>query len=86
MFVQFGIDYKNRVKFFLAADSDLRTIRSLLRNQIMFRDVSDFYQPIKMLGKGGTSKVYLVIERDEKAEFASKCVEKRYLREDGGFV
>jgi serine/threonine protein kinase len=52
----------------------------------MFKDVSDFYQPLKLLGKGGSSKVYLVVDKEDHIEYASKCVEKRYLKEDGGFV
>lgn len=52
----------------------------------MFKDVSDFYQPLKLLGKGGSSKVYLVVDKEDHNEYASKCVEKRYLKEDGGFV
>jgi calcium-dependent protein kinase len=29
----------------------------------MFRDVSDFYQPMKLLGKGGSSKVRNIINK-----------------------
>lgn len=53
----------------------------------MFREISDFYVATSLLGKGASSKVYLVKEKDkEKKEFASKCIEKSYLIEDGGYV
>ncbi|CAK59826.1 unnamed protein product (macronuclear) [Paramecium tetraurelia] len=82
---QFGFEYKGSVKYFVAKDEELRKLKSHLRNRVMFKDVSDFYQPMKLLGKGGSSKVYLVLDKDNKQDFASKCVEKRYLKEDGGF-
>ncbi|CAD8113947.1 unnamed protein product [Paramecium sonneborni] len=82
---QFGFEYKGSVKYFVGKDEELRKLKSHLRNRVMFKDVSDFYQPLKLLGKGGSSKVYLVVDKDNKQDFASKCVEKRYLKEDGGF-
>jgi hypothetical protein len=30
--------------------------------------------------------VYLVQDKTEKQDFASKCIDKAYLMEDGGFV
>ncbi len=53
----------------------------------MFREISDFYLATALLGKGATSKVYLIKQKDRsQKEFASKCIEKTYLIEDGGYV
>jgi len=53
----------------------------------MFREIADFYVATSLLGKGASSKVYLVKEKDkEKKQFASKCIEKTYLMQDGGYV
>ncbi|CAD8118684.1 unnamed protein product [Paramecium sonneborni] len=83
---QFGIEYKGTVKYFTAPEQELKIFKRIVKNKIMYREVSDFYQPLKLLGKGGSSKVYLVHDKDNSAEFASKCIEKRYLREDGGYI
>ncbi|CAK85433.1 unnamed protein product (macronuclear) [Paramecium tetraurelia] len=82
---QFGFESKDEVKYFDGNCEDFKQLKRLLRNRVMYRDVSDFYLPIKQLGRGGSSRVYLVMDKCEKYEFASKNVEKRYLREDGGF-
>lgn len=55
--VQFGFTFKGKLKHFNAASSDLQKLRQALKARIMFRDISDFYQPLSMLGRGGSSKV-----------------------------
>ncbi|CAD8059983.1 unnamed protein product [Paramecium sonneborni] len=82
---QFGFKYKDEIKYFFASTKDLQQLKDLMQGQIMFKDISDFYSPISMLGKGGSSKVYLVTKKDDQSQFASKCVDKRYLQEDGGY-
>ncbi|CAD8058056.1 unnamed protein product [Paramecium sonneborni] len=82
---QFGFQYKDEIKYFFASTKDLQQLKDLMQGQIMFKDISDFYSPICMLGKGGSSKVYLVNKKDDQSQYASKCVDKRYLQEDGGY-
>ena len=59
-FEGFGFVYKDELKFFVAKEEDLQAFKELLRKRILFRDISDFFTPTRMLGKGGSSKVYLV--------------------------
>ncbi|CAD8141470.1 unnamed protein product [Paramecium octaurelia] len=82
---QFGFQYKDEIKFFSAPTKDLQQLKELMQGQIMYKDISDFYTPLYMLGKGGSSKVYLVTKKYDQSQFASKCVDKRYLQEDGGY-
>ncbi|CAD8140070.1 unnamed protein product [Paramecium pentaurelia] len=82
---QMGFEYKEEVKYFDGNCEEFKQLKRLLRNRVMYKDVSDFYLPMKQLGRGGSSRVYLVIDKCDKQEFASKNVEKKYLKEDGGF-
>ncbi|CAK88031.1 unnamed protein product (macronuclear) [Paramecium tetraurelia] len=82
---QVGLEYKGEVKYFNGDNEGLKQLKILLRNKVMYRNVSDYYQLIKQLGRGGSSRVYLVTDKCTNQQFASKNVEKRYLKEDGGF-
>ncbi|CAD8147446.1 unnamed protein product [Paramecium pentaurelia] len=82
---QFGFQYKDEIKYFSAPTKDLQQLKDLMQGQIMYKEISDFYTPNYMLGKGGSSKVYFVTKKYDQSQFASKCVEKRYLKEDGGY-
>ncbi|CAD8059761.1 unnamed protein product [Paramecium sonneborni] len=84
-YLSIGLEYKGEVKYFNGESEGLRQLNILLKNKVMYRNVSDFYTPVKQLGRGGSSKVYLVCNKYTNKEFASKNVEKRYLKEDGGF-
>jgi serine/threonine protein kinase len=69
-------------------EPDIVRFKDLLKKKIMFREISDFYVATSFLGKGASSKVYLIREKNKKTETlaASKCIEKSYLIEDGGYV
>ncbi|CAD8057228.1 unnamed protein product [Paramecium sonneborni] len=82
---QFGFLYKEQFKYFYANPNIILQLKELMACKTMFKEISDFYQPISMLGRGGSSKVYLVMKKNSKDQFASKCVDKKYLIEDGGF-
>ncbi|CAD8053629.1 unnamed protein product [Paramecium sonneborni] len=82
---QMGFESKEEMKYFDGSCEEFKQLKRLLRNRVMYKDVSDFYLPMKQLGRGGSSRVYLVMDKCDKLEFASKNVEKRYLKEDGGF-
>ncbi|CAD8144871.1 unnamed protein product [Paramecium octaurelia] len=82
---QIGLEYKGEVKYFNGDCEGLKQLKMLLRNKVMYRNVSDFYIPVKQLGRGGSSRVYLVTDKWNNQQYASKNVEKRYLKEDGGF-
>lgn len=47
----------------------------------MFKEVADYYLPVKLLGKGGDSKVYHVIDKFTKINYASKCVQKKHIQD-----
>ncbi|CAK69342.1 unnamed protein product (macronuclear) [Paramecium tetraurelia] len=82
---QFGFLYKEHFKYFYANPNIILQLKELLACKVMFKEISEFYQPISMLGRGGSSKVYQVMKKGSKDQYASKCVDKRYLIEDGGF-
>ncbi|CAD8142012.1 unnamed protein product [Paramecium pentaurelia] len=82
---QVGFEYKGEVKYFNGDNEGLQQLKTLLRNKVIYRNVSDYYLPIKQLGRGGSSRVYLVNDKFTNQQFASKNVEKRYLKEDGGY-
>ncbi|CAD8144768.1 unnamed protein product [Paramecium pentaurelia] len=84
-YYQIGLEYKGEVKYFNGDCEGLKKLKILLRNKVIYRNVNDFYIPIKQLGRGGSSRVYLVTEKCTNQQYASKNVEKRYLKEDGGF-
>ena len=64
----------------------------------MFRDISDFYIPTKLIGRGASSKVkslkkkhnfkvYLVKDKEnDQIEYACKCIDKAYLCGEDGYV
>ncbi|CAD8140394.1 unnamed protein product [Paramecium pentaurelia] len=78
---QFGFLYKEQFKYFYANPNIILQLKELLACKVMFKEISDFYYPISMLGE----EVYLVMKKGSKDQYASKCVDKRYLIEDGGF-
>ena len=51
------MEYKGEVKYFNGDSEGLRQLKKLLRNKVMYRNVSDFYTAINQLGKGGSSRV-----------------------------
>lgn len=84
--VSFGFMEEDVLLEFHAEHDDLKKLKHLLRNKVMYRDISDFYVPTQLLGKGSSSKVYLIHERLEKSNSsAAKCIDKKYLLEDGNF-
>ncbi|CAD8076412.1 unnamed protein product [Paramecium sonneborni] len=82
---QFGFQYKGKIKYFYGQSTDLYKLKDCMQGQIMYKEISDFYQPLSLLGKGGSAKVYMVTKKGYNEKYASKCVDKRYLQEDGGY-
>lgn len=53
-----GFKYKNEIRMFEASCEDLNQLRLRLACRVSFKDISDFYEPIRQLGRGGSSQVF----------------------------
>ncbi|CAD8144985.1 unnamed protein product [Paramecium pentaurelia] len=82
---QFGFSYQGKIKYFYGQSIELYKLKDCIQGQIMYKEISDFYKPQNLLGKGGSAKVYMVTKKGYNEKYASKCVDKRYLQEDGGY-
>ena len=53
----FAILYKGSKKEFNAASDSLLQLKQLIGKEIIHATIKDFYNPIKLLGQGGTAQV-----------------------------
>eukprot|EP01016_Furgasonia_blochmanni_P044725 TRINITY_DN6234_c0_g1_i2.p1 TRINITY_DN6234_c0_g1~~TRINITY_DN6234_c0_g1_i2.p1 ORF type:complete len:568 (-),score=68.13 TRINITY_DN6234_c0_g1_i2:483-2186(-) len=72
---------RNRSNVYISTDDTemLDELFEVLRGKCILRDYSKRYETLKMIGKGGNAKVYLVRRRKDGEEFAAKIFRKKDL-------
>jgi serum/glucocorticoid-regulated kinase 2 len=80
--------------FLTLYDRSLSKLPSNLTLEVYFSRIMDkqnqkitntSFQPLKVIGRGGFSKVFLVRKKDSGLLFAMKVMEKDFIRQDGKF-
>ena len=53
----FSIFWKNSFKKFYSKEKDIKKFKSIISGRVIFGQISDFYDPIALIGNGSSSKV-----------------------------
>ncbi|CAK86608.1 unnamed protein product (macronuclear) [Paramecium tetraurelia] len=77
--VAFGIKYNKTLKWFHAEKTDLEALYRELHTRIFFGNISSIYESQEVIGAGASCKVYKVVNKITRYEFASKCIRKDYI-------
>ena len=72
--IGFGFNSKGKVKKVLSKPENIAQLRKALKLKVFSLNINDFYVPIKLLGQGLTSKVYLAKEKWSGSLFAIKTM------------
>jgi hypothetical protein len=57
----FGLKYKKKLKFFHGNHEELFKLKEFLEGRTFFDSVKNFYQPVCLIGKGGSAMVIILL-------------------------
>ncbi|CAD8075470.1 unnamed protein product [Paramecium sonneborni] len=77
----FSFFYKQKMKAMNASNDNLIKFKEMISLKVTFDNINDLYEPLSLIGKGISAKVYSTLYKIDQKVYAIKAIEKAFLKQ-----
>ncbi|CAD8088022.1 unnamed protein product [Paramecium sonneborni] len=81
LFDSFSFPYKQEMKVMSANHDNLIKFKEMISLKVTFDNINDLYEPLSLIGKGISAKVYSASQKLDQKIYAIKAIEKAFLKQ-----